>query len=123
MSGKGSAGQQTIPVKLLWAVVNNAQMKVKEIRRRIASMLQHFDLSQQLCGFVLKLRALCLEIFFRIFACAILEIQIAKIFIELLLALQKKIEPRLLLLTRKNVLWPEGVHDQRKQQKHACDQT
>ena len=49
------------------------------------------DLRQQQRGFVFKLRALCLEIFFRVLAGPVLEVQIAQVLIELFLALQQKV--------------------------------
>src|SRR6185437_6452608 len=85
-------------------------------------LLQVVDLGQQLRSFVLQQSALHLKIFFRVFSGAILEGQIAEVVVELLLALQEKIEPRLLALRSKSILRPERVEEQRDQQQHARDQ-
>ena len=79
-------------------------------------LLQKFDLGQQLRRFVFKQRALSKEILFRIFAGAILEVQVAQVLVELFLALQQKIEPRLLVLAGEGVLRPEGVDERARGQ-------
>ena len=73
------------------------------------------DLGQQCSGFVFKLRALRVEIFFRIFAGAVFEVQIAQVLVELLFTLEQIIEARLLALAGEDVFRPEGVNEQRDQ--------
>src|SRR5579862_9278754 len=85
----------------------------------MTSCLKVIDLRQQLRGFVFKLRALDSEILFRIFASAILEIQVAKVFVKLLLALQQKIEASLCFLACENILRPESVNNEREQEEHS----
>src|ERR1035438_6456961 len=52
-------------------------------------MLQALDFAQQLRCFVFKLRPLRDKIFFRVFAGAELEVQVAEIFVELVFALEE----------------------------------
>jgi len=52
------------------------------------------------------------EILFRILAGAVLEVQVAQVLVELLLALQQIVEAGLLALAGEDVLRPEGVKDE-----------
>ena len=78
-----------------------------------SSLLQVFNLGQQLCSFVFKLRTLRQKILFRIFSGAVFEVQVAQIFVELFLALLEIVEPCLLPLACEDVLGPECVDQQR----------
>src|SRR3984957_15197717 len=60
-----------------------------------------------------------MKVLFRIFACAELEVQIAEIFIELLFALQQKVQPGFRALTGEDVLGPEGVGEQCQGEKYT----
>src|SRR5579863_3198160 len=86
-------------------------------------LLQIVNLGQQLRGFILKLCALHLEILFRILACAEFEVEVAQILVELLLAFQQKIEPRLFALAGEGVFRPEGVDNERDGQQRTTDQS
>jgi len=61
------------------------------------------DLGQQQGRFVFKLRPLHREILFGIFARAVLEVQVAQVLVELFLALQQKVQARLLALAGEDV--------------------
>ncbi len=68
-----------------------------------------FDLGQQLRRLALQQCALRLVILFRILAGAELEVQVAQVFVELILALQQILQARLVDLAGEGVLRPEGV--------------
>ena len=80
--------------------------------RLLSLLLQIIDFGQQLRGFVFKLCSLCLKVFFRIFAGAKFEIEVAQIFVELFLALLEIVEARFLVLAGENILRPEGIEEQ-----------
>src|SRR5580658_215438 len=86
-------------------------------------LLERVNLSHQLRGFFLQLPALRIEVLFGILADAILKVQVAQVLVELLPALQQKIQPRLFLLAGKTVLRPERVEKQHDQQKESRDQS
>src|SRR6185437_15547330 len=65
------------------------------------------------------MRSLRLEILFRILARPVLEIQVAQIFIKLILELEQVIQSRLLALAGERIFRPEGINEQRKQQKNS----
>jgi len=66
-------------------------------------LLQMLNLGQQLRRLVFKLAA-APGILFRILAGAVLKAQVSQVFVELLLALQQKIQPGLLALACEDVL-------------------
>jgi len=84
-----------------------------------ASRIWDVGNTQQLRRLVFKLPALDDKIFFRILARLELEVQVAQIFVELFLALQQIVQPRLLALRGEDVLRPEGVDEEHKQQQHS----
>src|ERR1035441_6038042 len=97
--------------------------ETKNLYRLISHPLQKLNFAQQLRRLVFKLRALDNKIFFRILARLELEVQVAQIFVELLLALQQIVQPRLLALRGEDVLRPEGVDEEHKQQQHSANQS
>ena len=78
----------------------------------VSKPLQMLNLAQQLRRLVFQLRALDDKVLFRILARLELEVQVAQIFVELFLALQQVVKPRLLALTGEDILRPEGVDEE-----------
>ena len=89
---------------LLWSIGSRVKRQPQVLRLAALaqddnssglSNLQMVDFSQKLFGLRLQLRALYFKIFLRILARLELEVEVAQVLIQLLLALQQEIEARL----------------------------
>jgi hypothetical protein len=72
-------------------------------------LLEVVDFGEQGGGFLFKKSALDLEVFLGIFAGFELEVEVAQVFVKLLLAFVEVVETGFLALGGKDVLGPEGV--------------
>src|SRR5450631_1071173 len=82
---------------------------------------KRINLCQHFGGFVFKRGALCGIVLFRIFACAILEVEIAEVFVDHFAPLLEKIEPRLFDLRFNMALGPEDISEDGEEQNSAGD--